>query len=56
MARFWSYVASSGENRVLVPLLECGQLYSYTIPSFFVSEVLADHVTQHTKKNIPHHL
>ncbi len=35
-ACFWSYTASSGKDRVLVPSLECGESYSYTIPSFSV--------------------
>lgn len=39
MARLWSYVASTGEERVLVPLLECGEPYSYTVPSFSVITV-----------------
>ena len=32
----WSYTAVSGEERMLVPILQCGELYSYTIPSFSV--------------------
>ena len=29
----------SGEERMLVPILQCGELYSYTIPSFSVITV-----------------
>ena len=32
----WSYTAVSGEERMLVPILQCGgELYSYTIISKF---------------------
>ena len=34
----WSYTAVSGEERMLVPILQCGgELYSYTIISKFFS-------------------
>lgn len=39
MARLWTYTTSSGEERNLVTLLECGELYEYTIPSFPVISV-----------------
>ena len=32
--RLWSYTAVSGEECKLVPILQCGELYSYNIPSF----------------------
>ena len=35
----WSYTAVSGEERMLVPILQCGELYSYTITSFAVITV-----------------
>ena len=35
----WSYIAVSGEERMLVPILQCGVLYSYNIPSFSVITV-----------------
>ena len=28
------YTAVSGEEHMLVPILQCGELYSYTIPRF----------------------
>ena len=37
--RLWSYTAVSGEERMLVPILQCGVLYSYNIPSFSVITV-----------------
>ena len=37
--RLWSYTAVSGEERMLVPILQCGELYGYTIPSFSVITV-----------------
>ena len=39
MARLWTYTTSSGEERNLVTLLECGELYEYTVPSFPVISV-----------------
>ena len=34
----WSHTAVSGEERMLVPILQCGgELYSYTIISKFFS-------------------
>ena len=37
--RLWSYTAVSGEERKLVPILQCGELCSYNIPSFSVITV-----------------
>ena len=39
MAQLWTYTTSSGEERNLVMLLECGELYEYTVPSFPVISV-----------------
>ena len=36
---FTALQSDGGEERVLVPILECGQLVSYTIPSFPVVTV-----------------
>ena len=35
--RLWSYTAVSGEERKLVPILQCGELYSYNIIFKFFS-------------------
>ena len=37
--RLWSYTAVSGKERMLVLILQCRELYSYTIPSFSVITV-----------------
>ena len=37
--RFVFYITDTGEIRMLVPILVCGDLYSYTIPSFSVVTV-----------------
>ena len=33
------YTTASGERRLIIPVLECGDLYSYTVPSFPVVNV-----------------
>ena len=37
--KFVCYITDTSETRVLVPILACGDLYSYTIPSFSVVTV-----------------
>lgn len=37
--RFVSYITDTGEKRMLVPILACGGLHLYTIPSFPVVTV-----------------
>ena len=37
--RMLSYTTATGEERMLVPVVECGELYSYTVPSFSVLHV-----------------
>ena len=35
MASLWTYTTSTGEDRNLVTLLECGELYEYTVDATY---------------------
>ena len=39
MASFSCYTSTEGEEITVVPILECGEVLSYTIPSFSVVTV-----------------